>query len=159
MKYLAWTFFALLSFTLPTSGFSLENDDILAIESVIQGISDSWNNHAGVGIGDAFTEDADFVNIFGMHFSGRDVIEERHVVILNTFLRGTTLEILGTQLREVQPGLVIAHVRWSLGGFQGEGVDSDKISEGIFTEVFVQTDEGWRITACQNTLITNLMTN
>jgi uncharacterized protein (TIGR02246 family) len=129
-----------------SSLWALAPRDQKAIESIINGTVESWNERDCQGFGDGFAEDADFVNIFGMVFSGREEIEARHVQIMQTFLKGTQLRLLETKLREVQPGLVVALIHWSLEGHL-------KIQQGVFTQVFVQGKNGWEITAAQNTLI------
>lgn len=133
----------------------LDNADQKAIQEVINVYRDAWNQNEGKGFGDGFTEDADFVNIFGMHFSGKAEIEMRHVQILQSFLKNSILEIVDTQLREVQPGLVIAIVHWKLLGYRTPSSDMLKPSdtrEGIFTQVFIHSNEKWEITASQNTM-------
>lgn len=138
--------------------FALEQADRNAIQEIVQSYTDAWNQQAGKGFGDHFAEDADFVNVFGMHFSGRSEIEDRHVKILQTFQKGSTLKISNVQLREVQPGVVIGLIRWTLDGFRFPGSDSDKPGEvrsGIFTQVFVNLGQKWEIAASQNTLALN----
>ncbi len=137
---------------------ALEESDRYSIHRVIQGYVDSWNLRGGKGFGDGFSEQADFVNIFGMKFSGRAEIEERHVKILQTIFKGSVLEVIDTQLREVCSGLVIAMVRWKLRGYRTPGADKNSLPEvrdGIFTHVFVQSDRKWEITASQNTMMPN----
>jgi uncharacterized protein (TIGR02246 family) len=138
------------------SVFALQDAHQQAIQDVISGYTDAWNLNEGIGFADGFTDDADFVNIYGMHFSGKAEIESRHQQILQTFLKGTTLEIISTELREVNPGLVIALVRWRVAGFGKSSIKMigvEKILEGIFTQVFINTGDQWLITASQNTLV------
>ncbi len=152
-----WCLLALFIVTLQSMSAS-EQSDQWAIEEVIQDYQDAWNQREGKGFADNFTEDADFVNIFGMHFSGKDEIEERHVQILQTFLKGSDFQIVNLQLREVQPGLVIALVFWRLVGYRTPRSDMNKpgeIREGIFTHVFINSDDKWKITATQNTIAPN----
>lgn len=137
---------------------ALEQADCQAIQEVIQSYTDSWNQRGCKGFADGFTDDADFVNIFGMHFKGRAEIERRHVQIMRNFLKGSSLEILHTQMREAQPGVVIALVRWKCQGFRHPLADLSKpgeTREGIFTQVFLHRDGKWEITASQNTLMPN----
>lgn len=134
---------------------ALEQDDVDAIQGIIQGYTDSWNNNAGQGFGKDFTSDADFVNIFAMNYSGADQIEVRHQEILATFLRDSTLSVTSVQLREVYSGLVIGLVRWSLDGFRSQFDDPTlppSTRNGIFTQVFINNSGQWQITATQNTL-------
>ena len=134
---------------------AFEQADRTAIYDAIQVYADAWNYHGGKGFGDSFTEDADFVNIFGMNFIGRNEIEERHLKIIQTLFKGSFLEIQDVKLREAQPGLVIALVSWKLEGFRNPGSDMSKpgvTRDGIFTQVFINRDKKWLITASQNTL-------
>ena len=152
-----WVLFLLLIASF-NSGSALEQTDQSAIQEVIKGYTDAWNLQEGKGFGNGFTEDADFVNIFGTCFSGKKEIEDRHIQILQSFLKGSTLEILSSGFREVQPGLVIALVRWKLAGYHTPLSDMSKlgeIREGIFTQVFVNHDNKWKISASQNTLVPN----
>lgn len=137
------------------SAWALESADRSAIQGVIQGYADAWNLRQGRGFADGFAEDADFVNIFGMKFTGRDEIEERHINVITTLFKGSTFEVLYTQFREVRPGLVIASVHWKLDGFRNPGSDLNlpgETREGIFTQVFIRSNQKWEITASQNTL-------
>ena len=138
--------------------FGLDQADQTAIQEIIQNYANAWNDHEGRGFGGGFAADADFVNIFGMHFSGKAEIESRHIQILQSFLKGSKLHILSAKLREVQPGLVIAVVRWRADGFRQPGSDMSLPGvqrEGVFTQVFVQHDHQWEIVASQNTLVPN----
>jgi uncharacterized protein (TIGR02246 family) len=135
--------------------FALSGGDQAAMEKVIADYTDSWNRFEGKGFGKDFTEDADFVNIFGMKFAGRQEIEERHVKILQTFYKGSNLEILKTEFREVQPEFVIANVYWRLYGCRPPGPDCTspgETREGVFMQVFVRDGGKWAITASQNTM-------
>lgn len=137
-----------------TSVFGWEQADQAAIHGIIKDYTEAWNFRGCIGFGDGFTEEADFVNIFGMHFSGKEEIEQRHIQILKTFLKDSTMEIQDIQLREVQPGVVIALVRWKVQGFRHPSTASNTSTEreGIFTHVFINTNNQWKITASQNTL-------
>ncbi len=136
--------------------FAIEPKDQLAIDKVVQRWTHAWNRDAGVGLGKLYSDDADFVNIFGMHFHGGSEIEERHVAILRTFLQGSLFSVVDMQFREVSPGLVIALVHWKLDGFYRPNQDrssSGEIRYGRFTHVFIKREGKWEITATQNTLL------
>ena len=105
------------------SAFALETADRDAIQDIIESYTKAWNDHEGKGFGEGYAKDADFVNIFGMYFVGKDEIEFRHVKILQSFLKDSKLDILSTKLREVQPGLVVAIVKWKVDKFRQPGSD------------------------------------
>lgn len=138
------------------SSFTIEPADQSAIINVVQKWSNAWNHGAGTGIGDLYSENADFVNIFGLHFRGRAEIEARHVKILQTFLQGSTFSVTDTQLREVHPDLVIGVICWKVDGFHIPGQDMNTPGEtrhGTFTHVFINRESGWEITATHNALM------
>lgn len=66
---------------------ALTPEDEKAIHTIINDYTDAWNNREGKGFADGFADDADFVNIFAMVFSGREEIELRHQQILQSFLK------------------------------------------------------------------------
>lgn len=152
-RFYAFLFVCLVSLT---SAFALEKEDEAAIENVIKNYVEAWNDHGGKGFGAGFAEDADFVNIFGMHFSGKSEIEWRHVKILESFLKDSKLQVLNIKFREVHPKVVIALIRWKVDGFRqpGSTIGLPGVQrEGIFTQVFLYQNDQWEIVASQNTLV------
>ncbi|MBN9377676.1 MAG: hypothetical protein BGO14_11320 [Chlamydiales bacterium 38-26] len=146
-KIVSISLFFLLSFP---SIFALDTWDRNQIEKIIDHFTEAWNACEGKGSGDFYSEDADFVNIFGAAFSGKQEIEARHVKIHEAFLKGTLFEVVETKLREAMPWVVIAHVYWKVTHTQKPEAESMK---GIFTHTFVKVDGRWEIAATQNTLI------
>lgn len=144
-------FVALCCFWL-TSGFALEKEDAEAIAKTVNEMTDSWNDRAGEGFADYYTQDADFVNIFGMVFSGKREIEDRHLEILKTFLKGSIFEVVDLKMHEVKPDLVITHVYWRVSNIP-KGGHLKEVLQGVFTHTFVKNEGAWEIAASQNTLI------
>lgn len=150
-----WLTFSLF-LILPFSIFGFDIADQNSIRNIVGHFANAWNNHEGRGFADYYAEDADFVNIFGMTFSGKPEIERRHIQILETFLKGSNFEVIDQKLREVKPGLVIALVYWKVTGIQKPGESSAiETMKGVFTHTFVKNGEKWEIVSTQNTLITN----
>lgn len=52
-------------------------DAQVQIFSIVKALSESWNNHDAATYASQFAEDADFVNVVGMHWRGRAEIEAR----------------------------------------------------------------------------------
>lgn len=146
-KYLSFSLFCILSFT---SLFALDNSDRNEIDKIIEHFTHAWNNCEGKGSGDYYAQDADFVNIFGTAFAGKQEIETRHVKIHETFLKGSIFEVNETKVREAKLDVVIAQVYWKVTNIQKPGAETMK---GIFTHTFVKIDGLWEIAATQNTLI------
>ena len=148
--------FSIVTLALAVSLYALEDADRSLIQGMIQRFTDTWNHEEGKGMADLYATDAEFVNIFGSKFSGKTEIEVRHQHILKTFLKHSKFEILNTELREIQPGVVIASVSWRLDGFHTSAMDPASAGEtrdGIFTHVFVRSDKKWEIAISHNTMM------
>ncbi len=153
--HLKLSLFLILLFT--SSAFALEKSDQNSINKIVEHFTNAWNLHEGKGSADYYAEDADFVNIFGMAFSGKEEIESRHVKIHETFLKGSIFEVTDLKMREAKPGIVIAHVYWRVNGIQKPGTESKQTMNGVFTHAFIRNNDKWEITSTQNTLVSNNM--
>lgn len=146
-KYLSFFLFFILSFT---SLFAIDSRDRNAIDKIVEHFTHAWNDCEGKGLGDYYAQDADFVNIFGTAFAGKQEIEDRHVKILGTFLKGSIFEVIEAKVREAKPEVVIAQVYWKVTNIQKPRAETMK---GILTHTFVKNKGIWEITSTQNTLI------
>ncbi len=136
-----------------TTLFAIDSKDESSIKGIVEHYVNAWNQHAGKGFGDHFSQDADFVNIFGMVFSGKEEIELRHIEILQTFLKDSNFEVTNFKLREINPNVMIGLVSWTVDGFHKPGADSSKETmKGVFSHTFVKNGEHWEIVSTQNTL-------
>lgn len=119
---------------------------------VIKALSDSWNSHDMATYAAQFAEDADFVNVLGMHWKGRAQIEAAHVQVHRTIFRNSKLKTLNCSLRPLAPGVVLTHVRWEMTGHESpSGVLFAEVRRGVITGVFIEQDGRWPIAAFQNT--------
>lgn len=148
--------FLLIILSTTSSIFALDTIDHQTINQIVEHFTNAWNYHEGQGSADYYEQDADFVNIFGMAFAGKQEIETRHIKIHESFLKGSKFEVTDLRLREAKPGVVIAHVYWKVSNIQKPGKDPlSETMEGIFTHVFLKNHDKWEITATQNTTISN----
>ena len=124
---------------------------------------DGWQQKSGELFVRPFAEGAQFVNIFGTHFSGKAVVASRHQKIFETFLKGTRLVVEKVTYTGVKDDLGLAHVVWQLSGLSSEHCLANPQENslgcprrGIFNHVFVAAADalgGWQIVETQNTLI------
>lgn len=125
-----------------------------ALEKIVADYTSAWNEEACHGFGANFSENASFVNIFGKRFDGKQAIEDRHVEILQTFLKDSKLIIDKTDFSEIAPGVVVGHVSWTVQGFRRPCCGPDALGQelrGTYTQVFVEKDGVWEIVSSQNT--------
>jgi uncharacterized protein (TIGR02246 family) len=124
------------------------------IESVIHALAESWNSHDMAMYGAQFADDADFVNVLGMHWHGREAIESQHAAIHRTIFRNSVLKILDYSFRPLGTDVVLVHIRWEMTGHETPpGVPFAEVRHGMITSVFVEREERWLIGAMQNTEI------
>lgn len=146
----------LVTLLLGSSAFALDTADRNAINTIVAHFTDAWNLHEGKGSADYYAEDADFINIFGTAFSGKQEIEDRHVKIHEAFLKGSKFEVTELKLREAKPGIVIAQVYWNVSAIPKNGAGSTQDTmKGIFTHTIIKNNSQWEVVSTQNTLIAN----
>lgn len=155
--YLKYVLMLTLLTLSPQAICAFDNCDLESIHQVMERWKEEWNLNHGQNYHDIYTEKADFVNIFGVHFSGNEEIENRHVHILKTFLKDSVFEILELRVREVQPEVAIVHAVWHVTMHpQVCKEEGGQDMNGIFTHVLIKDGTNWKITASQNTLSKSL---
>jgi len=100
----------------------------------------------------AFSENADFVNVVGMHWRGRQEIEVKHTVTHRTIFRNSNLQIVDQSVRFLSPSVAIAHVWTQLKGAESlPGRNVQDIRRTLLTCVLAKEADRWLITAAHNT--------
>ena len=122
--------------------------DILAS---VKALFDSWNSHDMAMYAAQFAEDADFVNVLGMHWQGRAAIEQTHVELHRKIFRNSSLTMLNCTLRSIAPTVVLAHIHWEMTGHETPPfAPFTPVRRGLITAVFVEREGRWSIAAAQN---------
>lgn len=122
------------------------------VETVVSAVVEAWNRHDMRAYSAQFTEDADFVNVVGMHFRGRPQIEAVHADLHRTIFRNSILRAASATVRPVNDQTALAHVAWEMTGAEGlPGWNVAELRKGVMSLVLVRTGDRWLITAAQNT--------
>jgi uncharacterized protein (TIGR02246 family) len=61
------------------------HDTARRVTEIVKQLEQAWNTADGEAFGRPFTEDADFVNIRGLHFRSRKVIEAQNDLRIAAF--------------------------------------------------------------------------
>ncbi|HSR98173.1 MAG TPA: SgcJ/EcaC family oxidoreductase [Kofleriaceae bacterium] len=121
------------------------------IAGVIAALTDAWNRHDLVAMGELYRADADFVNIFGGYLRGRDEIvrehTERHKVMFATARMAST----APAIRSLTPTLALARVAWTMRGIAGPDGKPAPDREGLLLHVLARAGGEWSIITSQNT--------
>ena len=145
------------------AGLHAEPNDDEAVRQVVNRFVDAWNHHDMEAFGRLFAPDADFVNVAGDWWKGRQVIQERHAYAHGTIpanttgeearyygiFKNSTLRFTQIDVRFLRKDVAVAHVSMELLG------DTRTPVPRHTTATFVLTwqDRKWLIAAAQNTEI------
>jgi uncharacterized protein (TIGR02246 family) len=130
------------------------------VARVVNGFTESWNHHDMNALANLYAKDADFVNVIGMWWRGRDEILREHVTLHNGRMKQTTLATETPVIRLLAPNVAVAHAKWELRGDAGApGWKVGEVRRGILSHVLVKQADGWKIVSTQNTDIVDLPNN
>lgn len=135
------------------------------VRKAVGGFAQSWNDHDMEAFGKLFATDADFVNVAGDWWKGRQAIQTQHAYSHGTIpadtkgfeasqmhygiFKTSTLRFSGTDVRFLRRDVAVAHASWELLGDNR----TPNPRHGFFTFVLTREDSRWLIAAAQNTEI------
>ena len=124
--------------------------DVATCDTVIAGAMRAWIDGDGIEFASHFTEDADLVNIHGMHVRGRQAIAGLYDMLFRSVFAGCGLRYEGSTRRQLSEGLVMVHMRMAVkirrGHLAGE-------HHALSSAVLAQNGNGWAIASLHNTLV------
>jgi uncharacterized protein (TIGR02246 family) len=121
--------------------------DEAAVRSLVQRMNDAWGHVDAFAA--VFTEDADYVTFDGTHLRGRRAIAEAHRPLFERFMRGTRLVGEPPAVRFLAPDVALVHGKGAILWARQRRPSRRRLS--VQTLVAVKGEEGWRLTAFQNT--------
>jgi uncharacterized protein (TIGR02246 family) len=100
-----------------------------------------------------FTDDADFVNIVGMHWSGKAQIVKAHRVVFTTRYKGVAQHIIHKSEATLAPGVVLVVGTIKMDDYTAQ--DGKLMTNNLFrmTLVMKKVGEQWLIRSAENTAI------
>ena len=136
------------------------------VRNVVASFATTWNRHDLDAFGKLFAPDADFVNVQGHLWAGRQSIQAKHAyshgVIpadsvgfseenrpYHGIFKNSTMNFDQIDVRFLRKDVAIAHVNWELSG----DARTQNSRHGVFTFVLTRENVGWLIAAAQNTEI------
>jgi uncharacterized protein (TIGR02246 family) len=102
--------------------------------------------------GSLLTEDCDWINIVGMHWSGKAQVVKGHTAVFSTRYKGVLMQQLERSITLIAPGTALVINKQSMGPDKSaEGKPIDNVS--LMTVVMVKQDGRWLIRAGENVTI------
>jgi uncharacterized protein (TIGR02246 family) len=126
-------------------------DAIAEVTQVVHAFAECWNRHDMNSFAELFAPDAQFVNVVGLWWKGRDEIKKAHEFTHATMFKNSRLTIENVSVRFPQEGIAIARARWALEGHVSPEGAPLPARNGILLNVLCRTPGGWVIIDSQNT--------
>jgi uncharacterized protein (TIGR02246 family) len=127
----------------------LTPDDRAALDRIVGQLEAAWNAMDGAAFAAPFAGDADFVNIRGEHFRGRQAIAAGHAAIFRTIYAGSSNRYAVEAARLLRPDVALVHVHAVLNVPQGPLAGRHTAR---FSLVCTKQNDAWEIAALHNTL-------
>ncbi len=121
------------------------------LRDIVAQLESAWNQKDSVAWANLFAEDADFIHIFGGHYTGRSSVEQGHRTIFDTIYKGSSLKLTVEKIRMAGPDVAIIFLFGELTTAQ-PGLPPRLNTRP--TMVLQRQDAGWQIVAFQNTTVT-----
>jgi uncharacterized protein (TIGR02246 family) len=113
-------------------------------------LENAWNAGDGQAFAAPFAEDADFVNVLGMHARGRDEIAAGHDEIFRSIYAGSTVRYRVETARLLRPDVALVHMHGTLVIPAGPMEGTHEARPSL---VLARDGGEWRIESFHNTFI------
>lgn len=121
------------------------------VNTIANAFAECWNRHDMNAFAALFAADAQFVNVVGLWWRGRDEIRKAHEFTHATMFRNSRLTISETDIRFPADTIAIARSRWRLEGHVSPEGQPLPARTGILVHVLAHTSGTWLIVDSQNT--------
>ncbi len=130
---------------------STELTEETKVSRVIESFAESWNRHDMKAFSELFAKDAEFVNVVGLWWKGREEIKAAHEFTHQTLFKNSRLTIAEVFTRFPVPKIAIARCRWNLEGHVTPDGAPLPERNGILLNVLLKDKNTWLIIDSQNT--------
>src|SRR5205823_6570294 len=120
------------------------------VAGVVARLERAWNAYDSEAFAEEFTEDADFVNLYGRRAHGRDDIALGHEASFRSSYQDSTVRYTLAGMRLLGDDIAVAHLRQYLHVPGGPMAGAHDFAPMV---VLIRRLDGWKITVFQNTRI------
>jgi uncharacterized protein (TIGR02246 family) len=125
--------------------------DEQTVRAIGSQVIETWNAHDMKAFAELFRDDAEFVNVYGMWWTGRKRIQAEHEATHATVFRQSRLSVRDMRVKFLRPDVASLHALWELTGLtlpDGQALPDRK---GVLVYIVVKDAGAWRIAVGQNT--------
>ncbi|MCC6797529.1 MAG: SgcJ/EcaC family oxidoreductase [Candidatus Hydrogenedentes bacterium] len=128
----------------------LSKADEDAVRAVVMGIEQTWNSHDMDAMGKLFRDDAEFINVVGMDWHGRNAIMVAHSAYHNTMFKNHNIKTDTIETRSIADGCAIAVVTTTNDSFKTPDGNVVPKRQNRQTYVLTKRADGWKIVHAHN---------
>ncbi len=129
----------------PIKANALSKEDDAAVREVIGGTVKALNAHDMKAFAKLFCEDAEWINIVGMHWRGREAILKAHSAFLDTVFKDNRMKLDAIETRSLGNGYATAVATITHGEFTAPSGKVVPTAQNRVTHVLVKGTDGWKI--------------
>ena len=126
--------------------------DASTIEAVIGGLIRAWNNGDALAFASYFEEEADLVNIHGMHLHGRQAIAGLYDMLFRSIFLASTTEARFSGKRFLAKNIALVHARVEFHGHSGPLAGTH---DAVSSLLMIRHGSQWQVASLHNTRITS----
>ena len=122
-------------------------------EAPARAMISAWNAHDMKAMGEIFTPDAEWINVVGMHWVGRDQIMFAHTAFHNTMFKTNQQALVSLTTRRLSSHVAILFMEAEQDAYMTPSGHEQPKALDRLTIVVVRQPEGWKIVQGQNTIV------
>ena len=125
--------------------------DEAGVHRIVRDLMGAWNLHDARTFAALFAPDADFTNVVGMFFHGREEIERFHAPLFASRFVQSHQSAEDVRIRWLAPELASVDVRWAMTGVRDERGQERPVRHGVLHIVASKRSGKWEIDVVHNT--------
>jgi uncharacterized protein (TIGR02246 family) len=133
--------------------FAQTTKDRQAVQTQIEALLHSWNQHDFSDMKNYTTADVDWVNIVGMWWKGRGQVQYAHEAFHKTIFKNVPVELKSSDIRFITKEVAVAHITTYYGEFTTPSGQKMGNTEDLATLVYVKRKGKWLLTAGENVTV------
>jgi uncharacterized protein (TIGR02246 family) len=127
-------------------------DDHEAIRGTVRQWEQAWNAGDMSAAMELFSDDADFINVWGSHWHSRRRIESEHAQRHRLQLKDSVFSASEVKVQQIVAGVALVHFGWIIRGDRNLDGTARQPRRGLFTWVLLKDTGGrWWVRAAHNT--------
>jgi len=117
----------------------------------VENLANAWNSSNALAFAGFFAEDADLVNIHGMHIHGRQAIAGLYEMLFRSVFAGSRVVCSIKKHRLLRPQVGLVQIKVAVEIPAGKMAGTHEV---VTSAVVTREHSNWRVASLHNTLVT-----